>query len=99
MTRRRGGGCISCRGCAGRPGGGEGGGGGWGEEVVEEGVGGGGGGGVIVDRMDGTRRRGVSGAFEELLVPVMRGGRVVYASPGLGAIRAQAQGQLARFYP
>ncbi len=54
------------------------------------------GGAVIVDPEDATRRKrfGADDAFEELLVPVMRGGNVVYEQPALADTRARARRQL-----
>ncbi len=56
---------------------------------------------VIVDPADPTRMRRVPGdaESEELLVPMMRGGRLVYERPGLDAIRARVQAQLASLSP
>jgi nicotinate phosphoribosyltransferase len=55
---------------------------------------------VIVDPADPLRRReipeGASG--EDLLVPVFRGGRRVYAPPPLAEVRARTGAQLARFH-
>jgi nicotinate phosphoribosyltransferase len=55
---------------------------------------------VMVDPLDPTRRRRVLGdlEFEDLLVPVVRGGRVTYVRPGLAAVRARVQEQLGRFH-
>jgi nicotinate phosphoribosyltransferase len=53
---------------------------------------------TIVDPLDPTRRREVPGAGEDLLVPVVRAGRVVYARPGLDAIRARAAAEVARLH-
>jgi nicotinate phosphoribosyltransferase len=50
---------------------------------------------TMVDPLDATRRREVSGEHEDLLVPAVRGGRVVCARPPLAEIRARAQAQLA----
>ena len=54
---------------------------------------------TIVDPMDMTRRRAVpeQSTSEELLVPIFRGGRKVYDSPGLKTIRSRAAKQLASF--
>jgi nicotinate phosphoribosyltransferase len=56
---------------------------------------------VIVDPLDGTRRKTVAAgaAFEDLLVPVFRGGKLVYEEPALEATRRRTQEQLAGFYP
>jgi nicotinate phosphoribosyltransferase len=55
---------------------------------------------AIVDPANPLRRReipaGTSG--EDLLVPVFRGGKRVYASPPLSEIRARTAAQLARFH-
>jgi len=55
---------------------------------------------VIVDPADATRRREIpaEAAFEDLLVPVFRGGRKVYAPPPLAEARAHAKAQLAGFH-
>jgi nicotinate phosphoribosyltransferase len=56
--------------------------------------------GMMVDPMDDTRRRALppNAQTEELLVPVFRGGQLVYEPPALEAIRARAQVQLASFH-
>jgi nicotinate phosphoribosyltransferase len=56
---------------------------------------------VLVDPLDPTRRKRVpaGSAFEDLLVPVVRGGRVVYEPPPLRATRARAKEQIARLHP
>jgi nicotinate phosphoribosyltransferase len=56
---------------------------------------------TIVDPADSTRRKHLpsSAAFEDLLVPVLRGGRSVYHLPSLAAIRERVQQQLAMFHP
>lgn len=55
---------------------------------------------TIIDPMDSTRRktipRGVS--HVDLLVPVMRGGKLVHESPPLTEIRRQVGEQLAKFH-
>jgi nicotinate phosphoribosyltransferase len=54
---------------------------------------------VMVDPVDPTRRREVpDGTSQDLLVPVFRRGRQVYAPPPLADVRARAQAQLARFH-
>ena len=55
---------------------------------------------TIVDPEDPTRRkRLVAGAAsEELLVPVLRGGRPVYEAPPVAVARERTQAQLARFH-
>jgi nicotinate phosphoribosyltransferase len=57
--------------------------------------------GTIVDPVDHTRRREIAAGTrgEDLLVPVVRGGRVVYARPSLDEIRARAQVELSRLHP
>jgi nicotinate phosphoribosyltransferase len=57
--------------------------------------------GVMVDPMDDTRRRALpaEAVREDLLVPIFRGGRLVYEAPTLEATRAHAADQLARFHP
>ncbi len=61
----------------------------------------GGPGGVIVDPLDPTRRRtlGPELLHEDLLVPVLRGGRVVYAPPPVAAARARTLAQLEALAP
>jgi nicotinate phosphoribosyltransferase len=56
---------------------------------------------VIVDPLDTTRRKAVpaGASFEDLLVPVFRGGELVYEAPALAASRRRTQEQLAGFYP
>jgi nicotinate phosphoribosyltransferase len=55
---------------------------------------------TIVDPLDPTRRRTIPDGCEgeDLLVPVVRGGRVVYDRPPLAAIRSRAGAELARFH-
>jgi nicotinate phosphoribosyltransferase len=55
---------------------------------------------VIVDPADPLRRRDLAAGApgEDLLVPVFRGGRRVYAPPPLGEVRARTGAQLARFH-
>ena len=47
---------------------------------------------VMVDPSDATRRKAFSigGSFTELLVPVFRGGKLVYASPSIEESRAHS---------
>ena len=56
---------------------------------------------VIVDPLDHTRRREIAAgtAGEDLLVPVLRGGRLVYDRPTLAASRQRAIDQLACLHP
>ncbi len=56
---------------------------------------------AIVDPLDPTRRwiLGRELTFEDLLVPVLRGGRPVYASPPLAAMRDRAARQLQALPP
>ncbi|MGD1085320.1 MAG: nicotinate phosphoribosyltransferase [Verrucomicrobiota bacterium] len=56
---------------------------------------------TIVDPADPTRRKHFSPAtrHEDLLVPVLRRGKLVYDLPTLDAIRARAQRQLAMLHP
>lgn len=56
---------------------------------------------TIVDPTDPNRRKnfGPEVAREELLVPILRSGEVVYASPPLSAIRQRVQDQLAMLHP
>ena len=55
---------------------------------------------VIVDATDATRRRAVPDGtpFEDLLVPIFRGGQCVYTSPALPDIRRRATNQLAALH-
>jgi nicotinate phosphoribosyltransferase len=55
---------------------------------------------TIVDPLDYTRRREIPAGTqgEDLLVPVLRGGRLVYARPPLEAARGRTQAQLARLH-
>jgi nicotinate phosphoribosyltransferase len=55
---------------------------------------------TIVDALDLTRRKQFRAgtAYEDLLVPVFRGGELVYASPRLEATRERTQRQLAGFH-
>jgi nicotinate phosphoribosyltransferase len=55
---------------------------------------------VIVDPADPTRRREIptDAPWEDLLVPVFRGGRRVYHPPPLAEARARTKAQLARFH-
>ena len=56
---------------------------------------------VVVDPLDPTRRKRVPGGtpFEDLLVPVVRAGRSVYAPPPIEATRAHARAEVARLHP
>jgi len=55
---------------------------------------------TIVDPMDLTRRKTLPGhaRHADLLVPVLRQGKVVHQSPDLDAIRDHARAQLSRFH-
>ena len=55
---------------------------------------------MIVDPGDMTRRKRLDQTLdaEDLLVPVFRGGRLVYQGPELAQTRSRAQEQLARFH-
>src|SRR5262249_11510243 len=55
----------------------------------------------IVDPLDPTRRKKIpAGAdSEDLLVPISRGGRLVFQTPTLEQVRARVQRQLAAFHP
>ena len=55
----------------------------------------------LVDPADITRRKGISAEAEteDLLVPVFRGGRLIYTQPTLASIRQRAQEQLALLHP
>jgi nicotinate phosphoribosyltransferase len=56
---------------------------------------------TIVDPADVTRRKHFSATtrYEDLLVPILRRGKLVYDPPALKAIRARAQEQLAMLHP
>ena len=56
---------------------------------------------VLVDPMDHTHRKriGPNTRAEDLLVPVMRGGQIVYENPSLAATRARTFEQLANLHP
>ncbi|HWW01519.1 MAG TPA: nicotinate phosphoribosyltransferase [Candidatus Acidoferrum sp.] len=56
---------------------------------------------TIVDPIDATRRKHFSAEakFEDLLVPILRHGKVVYDSPSLESIRARAQKQVSMLHP
>jgi nicotinate phosphoribosyltransferase len=56
---------------------------------------------VVVDPLDPTRRKRIPQGtpFEDLLVPVVRGGRAVYAPPPLPATRVRAREQVGRLHP
>ena len=58
------------------------------------------GGVTIIDPLDSTKHRhlGAEMPFEELLVPVFRGGQRVYESPLLAEIRARTAAQLSTFH-
>jgi len=55
---------------------------------------------VMIDPLDPTRRRIIPAAtdFENLLVPVFRGGKRVWKAPALDDVRRRAQAQLATFH-
>ena len=55
---------------------------------------------VIVDQNNPTRRKAIpaDATSEDLLVPIFRGGALVYEEPVLAAVRARAQEQLARVH-
>jgi nicotinate phosphoribosyltransferase len=56
---------------------------------------------TVVDPSDPTRRKHLAPgtAFEDLLVPIYKGGQRVYQTPPLADIRKRAQSQLAMFHP
>jgi nicotinate phosphoribosyltransferase len=56
---------------------------------------------LVVDPLDPTRRKRLpeGGPAEDILVPVVRGGRPVYEPPPLAATRARAGEQIARLHP
>jgi len=56
---------------------------------------------VIVDPIDPTHRRKMDGngeTFEDLLVPIVRAGEIVYAGPALADIRNRTIEQLATLH-
>lgn len=55
---------------------------------------------IMVDPADHTRRKRMPGQAqqEELLAPVLRGGRQIYQPPPLAEVRARTQAQLALFH-
>jgi nicotinate phosphoribosyltransferase len=55
---------------------------------------------VIVDPTNTTRRKAMpaDATSEDLLVPIFRGGELVYREPALDEIRARARDQLSRLY-
>jgi nicotinate phosphoribosyltransferase len=55
---------------------------------------------TLIDPMDVTRRKQIPAGtpHEELLVPVLRGGRAVYAPPPLAACRQRTLDQMTRFH-
>jgi nicotinate phosphoribosyltransferase len=54
---------------------------------------------VIVDPLDHTRRREMEGApHQDLLVPVYRGGKLVYQRPPLEAVRARTLSELKKLH-
>jgi nicotinate phosphoribosyltransferase len=56
---------------------------------------------TIVDPADATRRKHLASTlkFEDLLVPIIRRGKLVYDLPSLDEIRGRAQHQLAMLHP
>jgi nicotinate phosphoribosyltransferase len=56
---------------------------------------------MMVDPADATRRKCFEpgDAFEELLVPIFRGGELVYDAPPLVDVRTRAVGALAQLDP
>jgi len=56
---------------------------------------------LVVDPLDPTRRKRIpaGSTFEDLLVPVARGGRVVYEPPPLALAQARAKHQVSRLHP
>ena len=55
---------------------------------------------TIVDPLDATRRKHLppETAFEDLLVPIFRAGKLVYQAPALVAVRARVQAQIGMFH-
>ncbi len=54
---------------------------------------------TIVDPLDATRRTTLRGTGRDLLVPIFRGGALVYDIPALAASRENTQRELAQFHP
>jgi len=56
---------------------------------------------TIVDPADATRRKRIPAAaeYEDLLVPILRRGKLVYDPPSLDAIRTRVQRQLSMLHP
>lgn len=56
---------------------------------------------VIVDPRDTMRRKRIRAGspFEDLLVPVFRGGKCVYSCPSLSLVRERVQQQLVKLHP
>ena len=56
---------------------------------------------TIVDPTDSTRRKHFPAAtdYEDLLIPVLRRGKLMYDLPSLDSVRARAQRQLAMLHP
>jgi nicotinate phosphoribosyltransferase len=56
---------------------------------------------TIIDPADITRRKSIASdaPFEELLVPVFRGGRAVYSRPGIEEVRWRVREQLEALHP
>lgn len=56
---------------------------------------------LIIDPTDITRRKRIAAGtkWEELLVPLYRGGKLVYERPRINNIRERVQSQLARLHP
>jgi len=56
---------------------------------------------VVVDPLDPTRRKRIPAGTpaEDLLIPVVRGGRPAYEPPPIEAARALAQVQIGRLHP
>ncbi len=53
---------------------------------------------TIVDPLDPTRRKTLDGEGRDLLQPIFREGKVVYAKPSLEEIRAHCENDFARFH-
>ncbi|MES2121160.1 MAG: nicotinate phosphoribosyltransferase [Chlamydiota bacterium] len=52
-----------------------------------------------IDPLDPTRMQQVSGDYTDLLIPVVRSGKSVYASPSLPQIQEKTLSELAQFHP
>ncbi len=56
---------------------------------------------ISIDPLDPTRRQSLGGSLlhQDLLVPVVRRGEIVYSTPSIQSIQAYAKAQLSQFHP